>query len=198
MKSLSCKPLPRRNERIVYKGERYRVTTWEQQMYDGTWQTFERVAVCLESARVIAVTEDGDIVVIRQHQPHWTRSIWSLPGGLVDKGETPLMAAQRELREEAGYAGGKWHQWKVIHGRHIDYTSTVFIACGVRVIGAPTPDAGEELEVHTMPVDAFLRLVAQDDFRHDDMARDVLRMMYDSAEHNTFLAMLGLATDDAQ
>ena len=33
---------------------------------------------------------------------------WELPAGRLDKNETPLMAAKRELKEEAGIIGKKW------------------------------------------------------------------------------------------
>jgi ADP-ribose pyrophosphatase len=36
------------------------------------------------------------------------RSITSIPGGAIDKGETPLQGAKRELREEAGLVAKYW------------------------------------------------------------------------------------------
>jgi ADP-ribose pyrophosphatase len=36
------------------------------------------------------------------------RMMWELPAGRVDKNETPLMAAKRELLEETGYKAKKW------------------------------------------------------------------------------------------
>lgn len=49
--------------------------------------------------RVILV-RDGRVVLVR----HWfSPGIWTLPGGGIEKGETPREAGVREVREEIGY-----------------------------------------------------------------------------------------------
>lgn len=50
-------------------------------------------------ARVVVVNEQGELLLVRS----WTgRNEWVLPGGGVEKHETPERAAQRELEEELG------------------------------------------------------------------------------------------------
>ena len=56
------------------------------------------------SVAVLPLTPDGDVVCIRQYRPGPQRVVLSLPGGLVDEGEDVAVAAERELREETGYA----------------------------------------------------------------------------------------------
>jgi 8-oxo-dGTP pyrophosphatase MutT (NUDIX family) len=54
---------------------------------------------------VVPVTPDDEIVMVRQYR-HGSRDITlELPGGLVDPGETPEVAAHRELIEETGFRG---------------------------------------------------------------------------------------------
>jgi 8-oxo-dGTP diphosphatase len=48
-------------------------------------------------AVVIARSKDGVVLVFNLY-----RKVWELPGGLIDAGESPREAAQRELFEEAG------------------------------------------------------------------------------------------------
>lgn len=56
---------------------------------------------------VIAVTEDKNVVLIKQFK-HGSKEIEiEVPGGCIDHGECPLEAGVRELAEETGYTGGK-------------------------------------------------------------------------------------------
>lgn len=49
---------------------------------------------------VCAIVCDGQVLALRQ--PH--RAGWSLPGGLLDRGEDAVAAVRRELHEETGLA----------------------------------------------------------------------------------------------
>jgi 8-oxo-dGTP pyrophosphatase MutT (NUDIX family) len=56
---------------------------------------------------VIPLTLDGKTVLIEQYR-HGTREITlEIPGGMVDDGESPDVAARRELLEETGFSGGE-------------------------------------------------------------------------------------------
>ena len=55
---------------------------------------------------VVPVTDDGRVILVRQHRWGTDAPSLEIPGGLVDPGESPLDAAARELREETGYDAG--------------------------------------------------------------------------------------------
>lgn len=57
---------------------------------------------------VIAVTEEGEIVLIHQFRHGAEEMHLELPGGLIDPCETHLDAAKRELLEETGYTSTEW------------------------------------------------------------------------------------------
>ena len=42
-------------------------------------------------------------ILIRKNRPDWQRGLLNLPGGKIEKNETPEAAAIRELKEETGY-----------------------------------------------------------------------------------------------
>ncbi len=55
---------------------------------------------------VIAITEDGQFLMVEQYR-HGLRDVFmELVAGVVETGEEPLAAAKRELLEETGY--GEW------------------------------------------------------------------------------------------
>lgn len=54
-------------------------------------------------AKTILFNADGLLLVLRRHDNDEHRpGLWDLPGGQVDVGEDPRMAAMREAKEEAG------------------------------------------------------------------------------------------------
>ncbi len=54
------------------------------------------------SAVIMPIDEKKRILLVRQYRLPARDYLWELPAGRVDKGETVLQAAKRELREETG------------------------------------------------------------------------------------------------
>ena len=52
---------------------------------------------------IIALTPSYKIVGIKQYRAGTDEITLEIPGGMIDSGEEPLMAAKRELAEETGY-----------------------------------------------------------------------------------------------
>jgi 8-oxo-dGTP pyrophosphatase MutT (NUDIX family) len=56
------------------------------------------------SAGCVVYRRSGNIAEVALIQPH-DRQAWSLPKGLIERGETPEVAARREVQEETGLLG---------------------------------------------------------------------------------------------
>ncbi|MCY1519876.1 Methanol dehydrogenase activator [compost metagenome] len=52
----------------------------------------------------VALTESGKLILVRQYRHAADIISLEIPGGVIDDGETPLEAIQRELIEETGYS----------------------------------------------------------------------------------------------
>lgn len=63
----------------------------------------------------LAVFPDKRIILIKQHRYPLDKFIWELPAGKLEKGETPLHCAQRELEEETGYHAREWKKLTAIY-----------------------------------------------------------------------------------
>ena len=61
--------------------------------------------------RYVVILDDRDqVLMLWRHRFVPDRWGWELPGGLVDEGEEPAAAANRELAEETGYRAGRLEQ----------------------------------------------------------------------------------------
>lgn len=101
---------------------------------------------------VVAVTADDAVVLIRQFRYAIGKVYFELPAGVVDKGETPLQAAQRELLEETGYGGGEWELLMQLCANPAIQTNITysFLARGVTLKQAQTLEHTEEIAVHIL------------------------------------------------
>lgn len=59
-------------------------------------------AVC-----VLPITEEGNVIFVNQFRYAFNKVTLEAPAGKLDKGEEPLEAAKRELREETGLSANK-------------------------------------------------------------------------------------------
>ncbi len=168
----------------VFKGVLFEVWQWEQEIFDGTKRTFE-VVKRSDYAGVVPILENGKMVVLEQRQPN-SIIFFSFPGGRVDEGETPLEAARRELREEAGIEAGEYMLWKRYqpHAKYV-FEVNIFIARKCRTVGIPTMPEEESIVVHEFDFDELIELVDREDlFRGDAMRIDFLRAKYDRNERD--------------
>lgn len=102
----------------------------------------------LDYVSIIAITKDGQILLVEQYRPVVEDNTLELPSGHVEEGESPEEAACRELLEETGYKANK-----------------------VRLLGTLIPDTGrlgnkmwcyfapDVVKVYDCPTEADIKLV---------------------------------------
>ena len=112
---------------------------------------FYRV-VLPDFAAVVALTAGEQLVMVRGYKHGIGRVTLSVPAGLVDAGESPLQAAQRELLDETGYTAPEWRALGsfVVDGNRQCGTMHAFLALGAQQTHRPHADEHEELEIHLM------------------------------------------------
>ena len=99
-----------------------------------------------QAVGVLAITPDQQLVCVRQFRPGPDRVVLSLPGGLVDRGESPVEAAARELTEETGYVSDDLEVVASIQATSSIGRRHVVIARNCRPLGAQTLDEYEDCE----------------------------------------------------
>jgi ADP-ribose pyrophosphatase len=114
---------------------------------------------------VAVVAVSGDCVtLVRQERVPAGSKVLELPAGMLEEGEPPLTAAQRELREETGLHGGEWVEAATFFTSpgYTDEKMHLFIATSLEE-GEAEPDAGEELDVVRVPLDEVPSLLDEID-----------------------------------
>jgi ADP-ribose pyrophosphatase YjhB (NUDIX family) len=95
---------------------------------------------------VLRARDTGRVALVRRKNPPRAGE-WSLPGGSVEREETPAEAIVRELSEELGIAvGPPWNKVATVRvaAEHHDYLIDVFLVEVAREIAlAPATDAAE-------------------------------------------------------
>lgn len=91
-----------RGSREVYENPWIRVREDDVITPGGEPGLYGVVSLQNPSVFVVPVTKDNEVVLVRQWRYTVERHSWEVPAGGSD-GEEPEVAAQRELREEAGY-----------------------------------------------------------------------------------------------
>lgn len=110
---------------------------------------------------VIAITKEGEMVMIDQYRHAIGETHYELVAGVVDEGEEPLHAAQRELMEETGFGGGEWSEFMVLSPNPTNHSnmSYTFLATGVERISDQQQEATEDIHVHVMTREDVLELL---------------------------------------
>jgi len=170
----SFQPLPKHAKK-VFDGVVFSVWQWEQKMYDGTTQIFEK-ASRTASVGVIAITRDKKIVLTIQEQPGMQKFI-SLLGGVVDPGETEIAAAHREIKEEAGLTTSDMKLWYSVQPvTKIEWPIYTYIAKNCEIVDKPQPDAGEKITLKFVTWEEFLDTIYLEEFRDTEIALRLLQL----------------------
>ena len=106
---------------------------------------------------VIALLDDGNVILERQFRYPVGREMIEFPAGKLDPHEDPLLCALRELREETGYSASEWAYGGCMH-LAIAYSTEIIHIYFVRglVLGERALDEGEFLEVFTAPAQQLI------------------------------------------
>jgi 8-oxo-dGTP pyrophosphatase MutT (NUDIX family) len=110
------------------------------------------------AAAVVALTDAGDVVLVRQRREAVRDALLEIPAGILDvEGEPAADTALRELGEESGFHAGEAVPLATIltSPGFADERVHLFLATGAERRGDPE----EGLQVETMPLEEAVRAV---------------------------------------
>ena len=130
---------------------------------DGSERVYPVLAVGV-TVGVLPFVDDAHVLIIGQFR-HLPRAFsWELPGGGAQPGEEPIVAAQRELREEGGYRAAELtfltRFWP--SNAYLDEVAYCYIARGLTADPLPGDD-DEFIERRIVPISEAVRMAMADE-----------------------------------
>jgi ADP-ribose diphosphatase len=153
------------SRRIVAQSRLFRVEEVDLEFANGARRTFERVPGGVDSVMIVPLLDAETVLLIREYAAGSDRYELGLPKGVVESGEDPLVAANREIQEEIGYGARDLRIIKrvsLVPG-YIEHHSLIVLARDLYTNRLPG-DEPEPIEVVPWRLDEIDALIARDDF----------------------------------
>ena len=143
-----------------YKGKNINITLYETKL-NGTRISQEIV----EQGNVVAVLaiDDDEVILVNEFR-YPVGYVLEIPAGNVDKGETPLKCAKRELLEETGYKA-KRIEHLIRFFPKLGYNTQIidcYVATELTKISEPNLDEGELITVKKIKFKKLLNMIKND------------------------------------
>lgn len=133
---------------LVYKGRIWDVRSDRVAYGDG--EIVREYVDHTGAVAVVALDDDGRVLLIQQYRHPIRHRDWELPAGLLDiEGEDPMIAAQRELAEEADLRARDWQQlvstWTTPGGNN--EIIRIYLATGIEAAPSAFEREDEEADI---------------------------------------------------
>ena len=114
------------------------------------------------AAAVVPLTEEGNVILVRQYRYPFARVMLEIPAGKLDPGEDPLVCARRELTEETGYEAEEFVSLGVFYPSVAVMDEQIHLYLARKLtFRATNPDADEFLNVEQRPLRELVDLILQ-------------------------------------
>jgi ADP-ribose pyrophosphatase len=150
------------SSRVVYRGRVFYVTT-DRVQEPGSIVVRRDVVRHSGSIVIMAVDDtrsEPRVLLARQYRHPANDYLWELPAGRIDRGESELEGAKRELIEETGYTAAHWRRALFFYSSpgFLDETMAVYFATGLKS-GKARPEEDEVIQKRMFPLAQLVRMV---------------------------------------
>ncbi|MEO8795565.1 MAG: NUDIX hydrolase [Daejeonella sp.] len=113
----------------------------------------------------VALTDDNQVIMIKQYRHAAGEVILEIPGGCIDKGEKPEEAVKRELLEETGYEFDNIEFLSSLYANPATGNNKThcFLATGGKKVQEQELDGGEEIVVELISLERLKQLLLENE-----------------------------------
>lgn len=131
------------------------------------------------AAAVVPLTEEGNVILVRQYRYPFAQVMLEIPAGKLDPGEDPLVCARRELTEETGYEAEEFVSLGVFYPSVAVMDEQIHLYLARKLtFRATSPDADEFLNVEQRPLSAMVEAVMRGDVPDGKTQAAILKAWY--------------------
>lgn len=147
------------SSRTVYQGALLRVKEDRVTLPNGASAKREYIEH-QGAVMIIPLLDENNVVLERQYRYPVRQHCYELPAGKKERGEAPLLTAQRELKEETGYEARDWQALGSLLPciGYADEEIEFFVARDLHFTGIAR-DEGEFLDVFTLSLDEAIKWI---------------------------------------
>lgn len=166
-KTNSDKSLPIiHNAQVVAKSRFFQIEQVDLEFSNGAKRQFERMKGSGHGAvMIVPITANNELLLVKEYAAGTHSYQIGFPKGLIDPGEAPIEAANRELMEEVGFRANTLSELRKLSMAPTFFNSSMFVFVAHDL--SPESLEGDEpepLEVVTWPLDAIDQLLDSEDF----------------------------------
>lgn len=134
----------------VFAGTSFVIRVHRVRLADGT-EAVREVAEAPDSVAIVAIDEDQNLLLVRQYRLSVGRELLELPAGSIKGDDLPIVSAQRELREETGFAASELTELGNFYAGPGGMTECLYAFLGTGLTHDPlAPDADERIALVRM------------------------------------------------
>ncbi|HET9401907.1 MAG TPA: NUDIX hydrolase [Candidatus Acidoferrales bacterium] len=147
------------SSKTVFQGKVFDVRV-DQVVEPGGVQATREVVTHHGSVVLLPVLRDANIILVRQYRHTVGDFLWEIPAGRIERGESPLAAAKRELAEETGYRARRLKLLMDVYPTpgFVAEHMYLYAATGLTA-GGTNFDADERIETRPFPLATLLRMI---------------------------------------
>ncbi|GAB7218984.1 ADP compounds hydrolase NudE [Vibrio comitans] len=119
------------NKTEVARSRLFSIEALDLEFSNGERRTYERMRPSgRDAVMVVPLTAEGDLLLVREYAAGTESYELGFPKGLIDAGESPVEAANRELKEEIGFGANHFVPLKqvVLAPSYFSSKMTLFVA----------------------------------------------------------------------
>ncbi|GLS83460.1 ADP compounds hydrolase NudE [Paraferrimonas haliotis] len=151
---------------LVAESRLFKIEQVHLRFSNGQERLYERMRGNQSGAvMIVPVSNDGHLLLAQEYCAGTDSYEWGFPKGLIDPGETPEQAANRELQEELGFAANRLVELKSLALAPGYFASKmhIFLAQDLHENWLEG-DEPEPIVVQQVPCDDWQQLLARKDF----------------------------------